>query len=197
MQKLIDTINGLPTTDDGKILIDKSYIISLIESALSEERIPTDEEIKIQFVIDETHLSGIYELKDILSDESISEEKILEDMEVCTCTFTESNNHCECEPQFLDSSVTSMRLAISMTITSKESEYEKEDETLLPKGTRIVFLKNLTSEANGDSPGFIYAKKDQFGVVTAHGCPEGHWVRWDGWDAAFGAELGKDFIKAI
>lgn len=62
----------------------------------------------IQFMIDGTELSGVYELKDIL--EGISEENILENMEVCTCQFTESVNHCECEPQYHNSGVTGMSI---------------------------------------------------------------------------------------
>ncbi len=49
-------------------------------------------EIKFRFVIDGKHLSRSYTLDEIIE---ISEEKIFEDMEVCTCSLNESNNHCE------------------------------------------------------------------------------------------------------
>lgn len=60
-------------------------------------------------------------------------------------------------------------------------------------GTRIRFLKTLTSGPDEFSPGNLYARKGDGGVVAGHGTPEGHWVKWDGWPHAFGAELGTEF----
>jgi hypothetical protein len=66
----------------------------------------------------------------------------------------------------------------------------------LPIGTRIRFLRTLVSGPDEFGPGNLYAKKGDGGVVTGHNCPEGHWVKWDGWPHAFGAELEKEFIAA-
>ncbi len=63
----------------------------------------------------------------------------------------------------------------------------------LPVGARIRFLKTLTSGPDDYSPGNLYARKGDGGEVTGHGCKEGHWVKWDDWDAPFGAELGIEF----
>lgn len=49
-------------------------------------------EIKFKFVIYGKHLSKAYTLDEIIE---ISEENIFEDMEECTCSLNESNNHCE------------------------------------------------------------------------------------------------------
>ena len=70
-----------------------------------------------------------------------------------------------------------------------------EEKQLLPIGTRIKFIKGLYSGATGDHPAYVYAEKGDGGVVTGHGCREGHWVKWDKWDAPFGAELGIDFVE--
>lgn len=67
-------------------------------------------------------------------------------------------------------------------------------EVQLPVGTRIRFLRELWEPASGDSPATLYAASGDTGVVTGHGCKEGHWVKWDQWEkAAFGARLGVDF----
>jgi hypothetical protein len=71
----------------------------------------------------------------------------------------------------------------------------------LPLGTRIRFLKTLTSGPNCEGPGNHYATKGQLGTVAespygpdAKPCREGYWVFWDGWSRApFGARLGEDF----
>lgn len=64
----------------------------------------------------------------------------------------------------------------------------------LPVGTRIKFLRTLEEGPDEESPGRLYAEAGQGGVVTGHGCKEGHWVKWDRWPhAAFGAKLGEDF----
>jgi hypothetical protein len=58
---------------------------------------------------------------------------------------------------------------------------------LLPIGTRIVFTKTLESGPDEFSPGNLYARKGDGGVITGHGTLEGYWVTWDGWKAPFGA----------
>lgn len=67
---------------------------------------------------------------------------------------------------------------------------------LLPVGRRIVFVKDLIGGADEHSPACEYARKGDGGVVTGHGCAEGHWVKWDRWPAPFGAVLGEEFIDA-
>lgn len=66
---------------------------------------------------------------------------------------------------------------------------------ILPVGTRIKFLKDLTEDACGDHPMFIYAEKGELGEVTGHGTKEGYWVKRDIWDTPFGAEYGTEFIE--
>jgi len=61
------------------------------------------------------------------------------------------------------------------------------DADLLPVGTRIVFKKTLESGPDDYSPGNLYAKAGNGGVITGHGCREGYWVKWDRWPASFGA----------
>lgn len=63
----------------------------------------------------------------------------------------------------------------------------------LPIGTRIKFVKTLESGPDENGPGNLYAKKGDGGVVTGHGCREGHWVQWDCWPKPFGAVLGDEF----
>lgn len=54
---------------------------------------------KFKFIIDGKYLSPVYTIEEILEK---SEWEILEDTDrllyPCTCQFTESVNHCECEP---------------------------------------------------------------------------------------------------
>ena len=64
----------------------------------------------------------------------------------------------------------------------------------LPVGTRIRFINDLTAPATGDHPAHLYARKDDNGTVTGHDCWEGHMVKWDNWNASFGAKLGEDFV---
>lgn len=65
----------------------------------------------------------------------------------------------------------------------------------LPVGTRIKFIKELSSGPDEFSPGNLYAPKGATGIVTGHGCSEGHWVKWDEWEAPFGAICGTEFIE--
>lgn len=67
----------------------------------------------------------------------------------------------------------------------------------LPVGTKVTFIKELSCEASGDHPAFLYAPKNGTGVVTGHGCLEGHMVKWDGWSHAFGAVCGEEFVERI
>ena len=62
------------------------------------------------------------------------------------------------------------------------------DQTeLLPVGTRIRFLHDLTEDACGDHPCLLYARRGGLGTITGHGTSEGYWVKWDDWPNAFGA----------
>ena len=69
-----------------------------------------------------------------------------------------------------------------------------DNKRLLPVGTRIRFVKSMYENATGDHPAFVYAEKGDGGIVTGHGTREGHWVKWDKWPHAFGAEYGIEFI---
>jgi hypothetical protein len=69
------------------------------------------------------------------------------------------------------------------------------DKKLLPIGTRIRFIKSLYGAATGDSPPCVYAEKGDGGVVTGYNNFEGHWVKWDHWPHAFGAEYGTEFVE--
>lgn len=66
----------------------------------------------------------------------------------------------------------------------------------LPVGTRIRFVKSIYGGPTSDNPAIQYAAKDDGGVVTGHGTAEGHWVKWDRWPHAFGAEYGTEFVAA-
>lgn len=77
-------------------------------------------------------------------------------------------------------------------------ELTKSDNTKeLPIGTKIVFLKTLSAPPCEDHPGIIYARKGDFGTVVGHDCIEGHWVKWEHWEAPFGATLGTEFKEAL
>ena len=84
-----------------------------------------------------------------------------------------------------------------MTDSLSEQHQQRSGNLVLPVGTRIVFLKSLYGDVDEFSPGCIYAKKGDGGVITGHGTPEGYWVKWDKWPHAFGAEHGVDFIAAV
>jgi len=71
---------------------------------------------KFVFIIDNKHLSAEYTMKEILE---LSEEEILENMEVCTCEFTENCNHCECEPEFEESEITGFAEFVCLDKNSK------------------------------------------------------------------------------
>lgn len=71
----------------------------------------------------------------------------------------------------------------------------KMKDILLPVGTRIKFTKTLTSGPDEFSPGNLYAEKGDLGVVVGHDCWEGHRVKWDKWDAPFGAVHGDEFTQ--
>lgn len=61
------------------------------------------------------------------------------------------------------------------------------DKALLPIGTRIRFIKELSCGPCEDHPAFLYAPNNGFGEITGHNTREGYWVRWDGWPEPFGA----------
>ena len=72
----------------------------------------------------------------------------------------------------------------------------------MKSGDRIVFLKDITENANGDHPDYIFAKKEQFGTLSEqrksdlNGAYSNEWwsVYWDGWkNASFAAQVNIDF----
>jgi hypothetical protein len=76
-----------------------------------------------------------------------------------------------------------------------EPQPEGAKLALLEIGARVRFLKPLTAPANEDHPAIIYADTGELGVVTGHGCKEGHWVKPDH-APPFGAIFGEEFEKA-
>ena len=54
-------------------------------------------------------------------------------------------------------------------------------------GTRIRFIKTITTPATGDHPALLYAMKDEGGTIIGHDCIEGFQVRADNWHQWFGA----------
>jgi hypothetical protein len=61
-------------------------------------------------------------------------------------------------------------------------------------GDRIQFLQELTQDANEETPAFLFARKNEFGIITAlpkH--TENYSVKWDGWPESFYAKLGTEF----
>lgn len=68
-------------------------------------------------------------------------------------------------------------------------------EVKLPIGTRIKFVKELSSGPDEFSPGNLYAEKDGLGQVVGHDCWEGHRVKWDKWPHPFGAVHGEEFVQ--
>ena len=64
---------------------------------------------------------------------------------------------------------------------------------VLKIGTKIRFIRTLTSPPTGDHPACEYAHHDETGEITEIGnCWEGYWVKTDTWPNAFGCEK-KDF----
>lgn len=61
------------------------------------------------------------------------------------------------------------------------------DKELLPIGTRIRFVKEISEGASEEHPPLLYAPKEGLGVITGHGCREGYWVKWEAWPKPFGA----------
>lgn len=68
-------------------------------------------------------------------------------------------------------------------------------EVILPIGTRIKFVKELSSGPDEFSPGNLYAPKDGKGEVVGHDCWEGHRVKWDNYIHPFGAIHGEEFVQ--
>lgn len=85
-----------------------------------------------------------------------------------------------------------------MTLPPKliPKEMTKAEPVILPIGTRIRFIKELSSGPDEDSPGNLYAEKDDLGEVTGHFSAEGHWVKRDKWKTPFGAVYGTEFLEA-
>ena len=66
---------------------------------------------------------------------------------------------------------------------------------VLPIGTRIVFIRDLTSGADDHGPGNVYAMRGDIGEVLGYDCIEGHFVKRDSWPAGFGANYAMEFIQ--
>ena len=68
------------------------------------------------------------------------------------------------------------------------------EETKLPIGTRIRFIRTLDEGPTSDRPATLFASKGEKGEVTGHNEWEGYWVKTDTWPNPFGAVLGKEFV---
>ncbi len=81
-----------------------------------------EREIKFQFVADGKYLSKIYDIMDLLGK---AECDILSDMDECdgSC-YNESQNHCECTPQYENSEITHKRQFIGLTDKNENEIYE-------------------------------------------------------------------------
>lgn len=65
---------------------------------------------------------------------------------------------------------------------------------MLAVGTKIRFLRTLTSPANEEHPALEYAHHNETGEITEVGnCWEGYWAKTDNWPNSFGCE-SKDFV---
>ena len=66
---------------------------------------------------------------------------------------------------------------------------------ILPEGTRIKFLIEITQDANEETPAFFLAAKGDEGIIRKHYEGNEYSVYWDGWKpASFIAEFEKEFI---
>ena len=81
-----------------------------------------------------------------------------------------------------------------MSYMKMPPEFDRK-KVKLPVGTRIKFVKELSSGPDEYSPGNLYAEEGGTGEVLHHDCSEGHFVKWDKWKAGFGAEYGTEFLK--
>jgi len=61
-------------------------------------------------------------------------------------------------------------------------------------GDKIRFLKELTQDANEETPAFLFARKNEFGIIIALPKASGRYsVKWDGWIEPFYAEIDTEF----
>lgn len=93
---------------------------------------------KFIFIIDEKHISAEYTMSELLN---ISECDILEKMEVCSCQFTESCNHCECEPQFENSEITGFAEFVCLD-KNRNSVYSNSKVKYFGKVYGLKYLTN-------------------------------------------------------
>jgi len=80
-------------------------------------------EIKVQFIVDNKHLSASYTLTEVLN---AYDEKVFEDMEgPCTCMLTESTNHCEGDcSKYEKSVITGQRQFTGLTDKNNKEVFE-------------------------------------------------------------------------
>ena len=65
---------------------------------------------------------------------------------------------------------------------------------LLPVGTDVVFTKTIEQGPTGDTPGFLFARKGDRGVITGHSCFMDYSVKWEHWPAS-SFHCGRDEIE--
>lgn len=54
----------------------------------------------------------------------------------------------------------------------------------MEKGTRIIFLQDITCSPTGDHPAYIFAKKGELGTINEKLKNDAYSVYWDGWERA-------------
>ena len=123
-----------------------------------------EREVKFQFVIDGNKLSRGYTIDEIFE---IDEEKIRENMEVCTCSLNEAINHCECDPLFADSKITGKRQYTGITTNFGKDLYEGDIVFRKSTGTtgEVIFREGKFIIKWKPIAGYVMFDSD---IETAH-----------------------------
>ena len=115
-------------------------------------------DIKFEFIIDNEHISAPYTLEEIIKG-GISESDILEHMEVCTCQYNESVNHCEGDCiRFENSTITGKRMFTGFLDRNKVEIYEF-DKVIVPKAYGGDVLYEQTE-------GIVFFESGEFVIDT-------------------------------
>jgi len=90
-------------------------------------------EIKFEFVVKNNgivEMSAIYTIEQLIDCKGIyiSELEIIENMEVCSCSFNESVNHCECGGDYEQAEIIGKRQFIGITALTPTMEFPNGQE---------------------------------------------------------------------